>query len=66
VIFGVYIASGEKLTAAIAFTILSLLNLLNGPLTQLVSGWTNLINARIALRRISHFLDAEDQENYRE
>jgi ABC-type bacteriocin/lantibiotic exporter with double-glycine peptidase domain len=60
VVFGVYIASGKELTAALAFTVLSLLNLLNGPLTQLVSGWTNYINARIAIDRISHFLSAED------
>lgn len=29
VVFGVYVASGEELTAEVCFTVLSLLNLLN-------------------------------------
>lgn len=64
--FGVYATtSDEPLTAEKAFVALSLFNIIRFPmniLPQLVSG---LVNARIAIKRISDFLVTDEIETIR-
>ncbi|KAL4508323.1 hypothetical protein ABPG72_003627 [Tetrahymena utriculariae] len=60
-VFVIYILLDNQLNAAKAFTALSLINLLQAPIIQLVSGWGKFIQARVSYNRIAHFLDSEEQ-----
>ncbi|EAR99522.1 ABC transporter C family protein (macronuclear) [Tetrahymena thermophila SB210] len=60
-VFVIYILLDNQLNAAKAFTALSLINLLQSPIIQLVSGWGKFIQARVSYNRIAHFLDSEEQ-----
>ncbi|CAK0780401.1 hypothetical protein CVIRNUC_005040 [Coccomyxa viridis] len=59
--FGVYVLLGNKLTAAEAFTSLSLFTVLRMPLFQLPQLITQLVNAQVAINRLSEFLAAEQK-----
>eukprot|EP01138_Halocafeteria_seosinensis_P001293 gb/GECG01001326.1/.p1 GENE.gb/GECG01001326.1/~~gb/GECG01001326.1/.p1 ORF type:complete len:1688 (+),score=180.73 gb/GECG01001326.1/:1-5064(+) len=60
--FGVYIAMGNQLTAATAFTALSLFNILRFPLTMLPNVINNVVEASVSIRRIRKFLLCEERE----
>lgn len=59
-IFGFYIFSGHDLTAADAFTVLSVLNILTGPIRALPSIITMGLEAKVAMARVDKFLKAEE------
>ena len=59
VVFSVY-ASYGKLTANVAFTALSLLDIVRFPMMMLPSCINIIIEARIALNRLSNYLSAEE------
>ncbi|KAK9802963.1 hypothetical protein WJX72_012534 [[Myrmecia] bisecta] len=61
--FAAYVLLGNQLTAAKAFTSLSLFTVLRMPLFQLPQLITQLVNARVALQRLQSFLVAEEQPN---
>lgn len=58
--FATYVGLGHELTAAKAFTALSLFNLLRFPLTMLPMSINNLVEATVSVRRIKSFLLAEE------
>ena len=60
--FGVYIALGNQLTAATAFTALSLFNILRFPLTMLPNVINNVVEASVSIRRIREFLLTEEKQ----
>lgn len=54
----------QELTAPIAFTALSLFNLLKFPLDQLTDMMTNVIQTKISLDRVEEFLNEEETSKY--
>ncbi len=58
-------AGGDQFGVAKAFTSLSLLNVLMGPVMDLTNAWTNLSSALACLDRIQVFLLKENREDYR-
>eukprot|EP01015_Nassula_variabilis_P011398 TRINITY_DN1924_c0_g1_i10.p1 TRINITY_DN1924_c0_g1~~TRINITY_DN1924_c0_g1_i10.p1 ORF type:complete len:224 (+),score=64.41 TRINITY_DN1924_c0_g1_i10:2-673(+) len=61
-VFGTYIALGNELTPAKAYTVLSLFNLMQIPLRVMIMTFVNLITAKVSLNRINHFMEAEEME----
>ncbi|KAH3670504.1 hypothetical protein OGAPHI_001019, partial [Ogataea philodendri] len=55
---------GESLTTPIAFTSLSLFNLLRTPLDQLAEMMSFVIQSKVSLDRIEQFLDEPETEKY--
>lgn len=55
---------GKTLTAPVAFTSLSLFNLLRLPLDELIEITTRLIQGKISLNRIASFLGEEETDKY--
>ena len=60
-IFGVYIAAGNTLTSAKAYSVLAYFNLLLVPLRMLLFSVLMLVNAKSSMQRIDHFLQAEER-----
>jgi ABC-type multidrug transport system fused ATPase/permease subunit len=58
--FWAFIAQGNQLTVAIAFTAIALFNMLRLPLNILPTFIVQILQAGVALDRISKFLDEED------
>eukprot|EP01062_Namystynia_karyoxenos_P065882 TRINITY_DN59931_c0_g1_i1.p1 TRINITY_DN59931_c0_g1~~TRINITY_DN59931_c0_g1_i1.p1 ORF type:complete len:1671 (+),score=589.83 TRINITY_DN59931_c0_g1_i1:104-5116(+) len=54
--FGVWVAQGNELDAAKAFTALALFNILRFPLNMLPSTINNIVEASVSFRRIQDFL----------
>lgn len=61
VVFIIYIANGSSLNASTAFTVLSLINMLQSPIIQMISGWGKYYQTKISYARILHFLSAEEK-----
>ena len=61
IVFAVYVAlEGEdQITPAKVYSVLSLFNLISGPMREIVSTLTNFMNVRASLARIDHFLQYE-------
>jgi len=59
------VSGTNQFGVAQAFTSLSLLNVLIGPVMELTSAWTNLASALACLDRIEAFLLREKREDYR-
>lgn len=59
------VSGSGQFGVAQAFTSLSLLNVLIGPVMELTSAWTNLASALACLDRIQAFLLREKREDYR-
>ncbi|KAL3160420.1 hypothetical protein ABBQ32_010743 [Trebouxia sp. C0010 RCD-2024] len=59
--FTTYVLLGNKLTAAKAFTSLSLFSILRMPLFQLPQLISQLVNAQVAITRLREFLAAAEQ-----
>lgn len=57
---------GQLLTAPIAFTVLSLLNVMRGPLDQLSEIITELLQAKVSLDRIDDFLGERETSKYQQ
>mmetsp|Transcript_24704 Transcript_24704/g.28768 ORF Transcript_24704/g.28768 Transcript_24704/m.28768 type:complete len:1543 (+) Transcript_24704:13-4641(+) len=65
VIFALYqVALKQDLTPAKAYSVLALFNLIQVPLRFLTIVLVALANAKVSLRRIGHFLTAEEYDNY--
>jgi ATP-binding cassette subfamily C (CFTR/MRP) protein 5 len=64
--FSVYIALGNNLTSAIAFTTISLYNVARFPLTMMPLSIKSLAEAKIAYRRLTNFLSQEELVDSRE
>lgn len=63
--FGCYIfISKQKLTTPIAFTALSLFNLLRNPLDQISEMLSFVIQSKVSLNRIQDFLNEEESTKY--
>jgi len=58
--FATYVGTGHQLTAAKAFTAISLFSLLRFPLAMLPMSINNLVEATVSARRIKSFLLAEE------
>ncbi|ODQ79563.1 hypothetical protein BABINDRAFT_37368 [Babjeviella inositovora NRRL Y-12698] len=58
------IVAGETLTAPIAFTALSLFNLLRNPLDQLADVVSFLVQSKVSLDRVGEFLDEIETDKY--
>jgi len=58
--FFLYVSLGNTLTAAEAFTAISLFNILRFPLAMLPNVINNLVEARVSLKRIQDFLEGAD------
>ena len=58
--FTCYVMLGNTLTAATAFTAISLFNILRFPLAMLPNVINNLVEANVSLKRIQDFLESED------
>lgn len=58
------IIDGNTLTAPIAFTSLSLFNLLRNPLEQIADMSSFVIQSKVSLDRVQKFLDEEDTTKY--
>lgn len=58
--FTCYVMLGNTLTAATAFTAISLFNILRFPLAMLPNVINNLVEAKVSLKRIQDFLESED------
>lgn len=56
--------AGNDLTASIAFTSLSLFNVLRSPLDQLADMITNVLQSKVSLDRVAAFLAEEDTLKY--
>ena len=54
----------KELTAPIAFTALSLFNVLGQPLDQLADMVTNILQSKVSLDRVADFLEEEETEKY--
>jgi ABC-type multidrug transport system fused ATPase/permease subunit len=63
--FGTYSALGHPLTADVAFPALAYFDLLRFPIIMLPMQVMNFINARVALRRLQEFVDADEVEQPR-
>ena len=65
VIFSLYsVVLNEELTPAKAYSVLALFNLIQVPLRLLTIVLVALANANVSLKRIGHFLTAEEYDNY--
>ncbi|KAK9479736.1 hypothetical protein V1514DRAFT_327274 [Lipomyces japonicus] len=63
--FGAYTLIAKKqLTASVAFSSLSLFNLMRTPMDRLAEMITNVIEARTSLERVQKFLDEEETQKY--
>jgi ABC-type multidrug transport system fused ATPase/permease subunit len=58
------IIEGKDLNAPIAFTALSLFNVLRVPLDQLADMVTNVLQAKVSVDRVEEFLSEEETEKY--
>lgn len=56
--------AGKDLTASVAFTSLSLFNVLRSPLDQLADMITNVLQSKVSLDRVSAFLAEEETLKY--
>ena len=56
--------AGNDLTASVAFTSLSLFNVLRSPLDQLADMITNVLQSKVSLDRVAAFLAEEDTQKY--
>ncbi|KAJ8606603.1 hypothetical protein MRB53_040832 [Persea americana] len=56
--------AGNELTASVAFTALSLFNVLKNPLDQLADMITNVLQSKVSLDRVANFLAEEDTQKY--
>lgn len=59
-VFGVYAWKGGHLTADVAFPALAYLNMLHGPLMGMPQLVIAMVTARVSLRRIQNFTDADE------
>lgn len=59
-VFGVYALKGGHLTADVAFPALAYLNMLHGPLMGLPRVIIAMVTARVSLRRLQDFVDADE------
>jgi hypothetical protein len=59
-VFGVYAASGNDLTADVAFPALSYLYMLHGPMMMLPQTIIDIVTARVSLRRTQKLVDADE------
>jgi ATP-binding cassette subfamily C (CFTR/MRP) protein 1 len=66
VIFAVYAAQQgtEKLTPAKVYTVLSIFNLIAGPMRLMVMTLINFMNAKASLARIEHFFGYEEKNEF--
>lgn len=63
--FGCYgIIQGRQLTSPVAFTALSLFNLLRNPMDELVESVSSVIQAKVSINRIEQFLNESKTEKY--
>ncbi|KAK9236291.1 hypothetical protein V1525DRAFT_363124 [Lipomyces kononenkoae] len=63
--FGFYTMIAKKeLTASVAFSALSLFNLMRTPMDRLAEMITNVIEARTSVERVQKFLDEEETQKY--
>ncbi|KAK9487533.1 hypothetical protein V1527DRAFT_460806 [Lipomyces starkeyi] len=63
--FGFYTMVAKKeLTASVAFSSLSLFNLMRTPMDRLAEMITNVIEARTSVERVQKFLDEEETQKY--
>ncbi|KAK9321897.1 hypothetical protein V1517DRAFT_325221 [Lipomyces orientalis] len=63
--FGFYTMIAKKeLTASVAFSSLSLFNLMRTPMDRLAEMITNVIEARTSVERVQKFLDEEETQKY--
>ncbi|KAK9367367.1 hypothetical protein V1509DRAFT_627120 [Lipomyces kononenkoae] len=63
--FGFYTMIAKKeLTASVAFSALSLFNLMRTPMDRLAEMITNVIEARTSVDRVQKFLDEEETQKY--
>ncbi|KAF8533369.1 P-loop containing nucleoside triphosphate hydrolase protein [Trichophaea hybrida] len=58
------VVEGKDLNAPIAFTALSLFNVLRVPLDQLADMVTNVLQAKVSVDRVEEFLSEEETEKY--
>jgi len=58
------IIEGKELNASVAFTALSLFNVLRIPLDQLADMVTNVLQAKVSVDRVEEFLREEETEKY--
>ncbi|BFZ53859.1 Transporter of the ATP-binding cassette (ABC) [Savitreella phatthalungensis] len=56
--------AGHELTASVAFTALSLFNVLRAPLDQLADMVTNVLQSKVSLDRVEKFLNEEETQKY--
>ncbi|CCG81763.1 ATP-dependent bile acid permease [Taphrina deformans PYCC 5710] len=56
--------AGKDLTASVAFTSLSLFNVLRAPLDQLADMITNVLQSKVSLDRVAAFLSEEETMKY--
>ncbi|KAK9465458.1 hypothetical protein V1512DRAFT_210824 [Lipomyces arxii] len=63
--FGFYtMVEKKELTASVAFSSLSLFNLMRTPMDRLAEMITNVIEARTSVERVQKFLDEEETQKY--
>jgi ABC-type multidrug transport system fused ATPase/permease subunit len=58
------VIEGKELNASVAFTALSLFNVLRVPLDQLADMVTNVLQAKVSVDRVEEFLREEETEKY--
>lgn len=58
------VIEGKDLNAPVAFTALSLFNVLRVPLDQLADMVTNVLQTKVSIDRVEEFLNEEDTEKY--
>lgn len=58
------VVEGKDLSAPVAFTALSLFNVLRVPLDQLADMVTNVLQAKVSVDRVEEFLSEEETEKY--
>lgn len=58
------VVEGKDLSAPVAFTALSLFNVLRVPLDQLADMITNVLQAKVSVDRVEEFLNEEETEKY--
>ena len=62
--FSYTVIEGKELSASVAFTALSLFNVLRVPLDQLADMVTNVLQAKVSVDRVEEFLREEETEKY--
>lgn len=60
--FGLYVTMGYELTAAKAYMLISLFNLLLLPLRMIIMAFVAFQSAKVSVIRIDQFLKAEEKE----